>query len=207
MNRFLTGQVRIVPVAAISLVVLAGLLTPGYSSLTQHISELGLLPSASGLVMRAGAIIAGVSVAVFGVSLLFLQPQKMTFTGLTATLFGISYASGGVFPSGDPLHGLYGMTMLYVLIPGFFAAEAPASVRSPLLVNVSLVMALLALFYMWLMGSGFEPHALRGVTQRLALAVIFGWHAFAGYMLLRPAKAAPPCESSDLLAADSGRTA
>jgi hypothetical membrane protein len=183
MTKVLIGQVRFVPALALALILLAGVLTPGYSSLSQHISELGILPGWPGFAMRSGAIFAGTSVALFGLGLIVHRPYRMVFTGLAAFVFGASYASGGVFPMGDARHGLWGLVMFYLLIPGFFAAEAPEALRSRLVVNVSLFAALLTLLYMWFLLSGLEPQEIRGLTARIAVLVIFGWHGFAGYVL------------------------
>lgn len=106
MDRTLIGQVRFVPAMGLALILAAGLLTPGYSSLSQQISELGLMQGPPGKLMPAGAVLAGVSIALFGVGLITRQSGRMFFTGLTAMMVGISYASGGLFPMGDARHGL-----------------------------------------------------------------------------------------------------
>ncbi|MBA3920020.1 MAG: hypothetical protein C0516_15760 [Gemmatimonas sp.] len=166
------------------IVMLTGLVMPGYSSLTQHMSELGTLDHPVASVLHVGAIISGASVVLFGIGLLLHKSKSFGFTALAAIIFGVAYVSGGIFHSG-PLHGLYGLTMFYALVPACFAAELPSAHRTRFLVKISLLAAFLQLSYMCLMFSGFEPHAIRGLTQRAAALVIFGWYSVAGFNLLR----------------------
>ncbi len=90
--------------------------------------------------------------------------------------------SNGVFVMGSPLHGLYGLGFFMVLVPAFFATEvAPANST---LRSLSMFAALTIMLYLWLMISGFDPQAFRGLTQRVATLLIFGWYAAASYLLL-----------------------
>lgn len=190
MSRLLIGQARFVPLAAMLTVMLAGVLMPGYASVAQHMSELGRLDHPVAYFLHAGAIVAGTSVVLFGAGLLLHESRSFRFTAAAAIIFGIAYVCGGIFHSG-PLHGLYGLTMFYVLVPACFAAELPAGHRTPLLVRLSLLAAFLQLAYMWLLFSGLEPQAVSGITQRLAALVIFGWYSVAGWGLLRGSAASP----------------
>lgn len=185
MRNTMIRQAQFVPLAAILVVIFAGIAMPGYSSTSQHISELGLLDHPLASVMHLGAMIAGASVVTFGVGLKLHLPKAFNFTPLAAVVFGVSYFASGIFHSGDPLHGLYGLVMFYVVVPAFFAAELPAPLRTRFIVKASLLAALLSLGYMWFMFSGLEPHGGRGLTQRLAALVIFGWYSLASYALLR----------------------
>ncbi len=184
MNNLLIRQAQFVPLAAMLIVMLAGILMPGYSSISQHMSELGTLDHPVASVLHIGAIVSGVSVVLFGLGLLLHNSRGFGFTALTAIIFGTAYICAGIFHSG-PLHGLYGLTMFYALVPACFAAELPTQHRTGFLVKISLLAAFLLLSYMWLLFSNLEPHAIRGLTQRLAVLVIFGWYPLASYMLLR----------------------
>lgn len=184
MSKTLIRQVQFVPFAAMLIVMLAGILMPGYSSISQHMSELGTLDHPVASVLHIGAIVSGVSVVLFGLGLLLHRSRAFGFTALAAIIFGTAYICAGIFHSG-PLHGLYGLTMFYVLVPACFAAELPAQHRTGFLVKISLLAAFLQLGYMWLLFGNLEPHAIRGLTQRLAVLVIFGWYPLASYVLLR----------------------
>lgn len=185
MSKALIKQVQFIPLTAMLLTILSGFFVPGYSSLTQHVSELGIIKHPAAAVMPIAAMISGTSVCLFGLGLLLHPSKGFGFTAISAIIFGVSYFSAGIFPTGTALHGLYGLTMFYVLVPACFAAELPPANRSSLLVKVSLLAAFLSLIYMWVLLSGLDPHPTRGVTQRLAILVIFGWYPIASYMFLR----------------------
>lgn len=176
-------QAQFVPLGALLVIILTGILIPGYSSVSQHMSELGLLDHPAAHVMHLCAMVGGASVVVFGIGLKLQQPRTFSFTTLAAVTFGVAFFVSGIFHSG-PLHGLYGLTMFYVLVPAFFVAELPAELRSPFIVKASLLAALLALCYMWFLFSGLEPHGIRGITQRVGALIIFGWYPIASNCLL-----------------------
>lgn len=185
MRDFLIRQVQFIPLPIMVITIIAGFMVPGYSSISQHVSELGIIDHPAAAIMPVAAIVSGASICLFGVGILLHPSRAFRFTAFSATVFGISYASAGIFPTGTALHGLYGLTMFYVLVPAFFAAELPSAYRTRFLVNISLLASLLPLIYMWVLLSGLEPQATRGTTQRLAILVIFGWYPVASCMLLR----------------------
>lgn len=200
MSHFMIRQAQFVPLATVLMVIVTGVLIPGYSSVSQHMSEIGTLDRPVARVLHFGAMVAGASVVLFGIGLKVRHPKAFNFTALAAITFGIAYFASGIFHSGSPLHGLYGLTALYVLVPAFFAAELPAQMRSPFIVRTSLLAALLSLCYMSFMYAGVEPDAVRGITQRLAALVIFGWYPVASHWLLRTS-----ARSSESTVADVAR--
>jgi hypothetical membrane protein len=161
--------------------ILIAFFLPGYSSISQHISEVALLDHPVALIQRVAAAVTGTSIAMFGAWLFLAKGSK--YTAIAAVVFGASMISNGIFVMGSPLHGLYGLGFFMVLVPAFFAAEiAPAGSS---LRNISMLVALVIMLYLWLMLSGFDPHAFRGLTQRVATLIIFGWYAVASYSLVR----------------------
>lgn len=161
--------------------ILIAFFLPGYSSISQHISEVALLDHPIARIQRGAALVTGVSIVLFGAWLLLAKDSK--YTAIAALLFGATMISNGVFVMGSPLHGLYGLGFFMVLVPAFFAAEiAPAN---SWLRNLSMFVALIIMLYLWLMLSGFDPQAFRGLTQRIATLIIFGWYAVASYSLTR----------------------
>lgn len=155
---------------------------PDYSSVSQHMSELELLDHPIAIITRIAVVVSGVSIVVFALGAVLSAPQQFGFTALTALLAGAATISNGVFPMGNPLHGLYALALFMVLVPACFAAELGHSKK---IVNVSLAAAVLTMFYFWLQFSGFDPHGFRGLTQRLAIIVMYGWFAVGGYGLLK----------------------
>lgn len=168
-----------------AITIFAGFMVPGYSSMSQHVSELGVINHPAAAIMPIAAIVAGISVCLFGLGLLFHKSKAFSITALCTIIFGISYMSAGIFPTGTAMHGFYGLTMFYVLVPACFAAELPSAFRTRFLINFLLLSAVLSLVYMWSLLMGLEPHVTRGLTQRIAILIIFCWYPVASYTLLR----------------------
>ncbi len=184
MNNFLLKQAMVLPLGALLVPMVWGLFAPGYSSLHQQQSELQLLQHPVALAMRIFPVITGVSVLGFAIAVL-RQSRPMPFTALTASIVAASMVANGLFVAGNPLHGLYGLTIFTVLVPACFSAELRGSWGGDRRQTPSLIVAIATLLYMWLMVSGLHPPAFRGLSQRLALVVIFGWYTYASILLLR----------------------
>lgn len=160
--------------------MLLALDAPHYSSLTQHVSELQLLDHPVAGLMRFAPIVCGVSILLFGVGAWLTEPSRFVFTALTSAAVAANFISAGMFVSGSPLHGLYGIGFFIPLVPACFAAESGLRQR---VLRVSLAVAVLSMAYLWLNLSGADP--VRGLTQRLAIVVILGWYSFASFQLLQ----------------------
>ncbi len=183
MRRVLVRLCAPFPLLGMLIPMIFGFFQPGYSSISQHMSELELLHGSAAIATRAGALVSGVSIVVFGVALLLERASRMPFTAGSALVFGASMMSNGIFVMGSPLHGLHAIGLSAILVPAFFAAEYPdrSGVRSP--DRLSLVASALILVYMWLLMTGLDPAAMRGLTQRLAVVPMFGWFYYAGVKL------------------------
>jgi Protein of unknown function (DUF998) len=161
-----------------------GFFEPRYSSISQHMSELELLHGSAAMATRAGALVSGFSIIVFGGALLLERASRMPFTAGAALVFGASMVSNGIFVMGSPLHGLYAIGLSVILVPAFFAAEnrSRSGVMGP--DRISLLASALILVYMWLLMTGLDPAATRGLTQRLAVFPMFGWFYYASVKML-----------------------
>lgn len=157
---------------------------PGYSSISQHMSELELLNGPVSIATRTGSLISGLSIVMFGIALLSERSRRMPFTAGTALTFGVSMVSNGVFTMGSPLHGLYAIGLASVLTPALFAAEFPRNSNTAGVDKLSLTASVLNLVYMWALITGVEPVATHGLTQRLACIPLFGWYSYASVKLL-----------------------
>ena len=202
MNHPLLQQARYLPLAAMLVPVAASWFVPGYSSVSQHMSELELLGGPVAAITRAAAIVSGASILLFGLGLLGYS-RRYAFTALASAVFGLSMVSNGVFVMGSPLHGLFGVGLVAVLGPAYFVAESHGIDLPPRARAWLLAAALLTLGYMWLMFSGLDPSPYRGLTQRLAVLVMFGWYWLASGVLLRHRPAADP-RGGRLPASDPG---
>lgn len=181
MKLILIRQAIVVPLVAMLAPILIAFTLSGYSSVSQHISEVALLDHPIAIVQRCAATITGLSILLFGIGLVLLAPGNFRFTAVAATAFAASMISNGIVVMGNPLHGLYGLGLFMVLVPAFFAVELPQEWGGRRIRNLSMLAALLNLVYMWLMISGLDPAKLTGLTQRVATVIIFAWYAFAGY--------------------------
>ncbi|MGB3470987.1 MAG: DUF998 domain-containing protein [Erythrobacter sp.] len=163
--------------AAMALMIGLSLLDPLHDPLTQHMSE-----SIEGswwlaLAIRVLPGIMGVSIMLFGLGCIG-RSRGWSWSGLAALLFGAAMLANGIFPAGNPLHGLYGLAIFSVLVPAFYVAEYRTS-RS--IKQLSLAASFIALLYMWVLLVGLEPPEYRGVTQRIASLVSFGWFAVLAF--------------------------
>ena len=190
MDRFLIRQAAYLPLGMMLAVILWALFVPGYSSVVQHMSELQLLQHPIASATRIIPVVVGLSVMAFGVGILFQSRGAMVFTAATALVFGAANTSNGIFISGNPLHGLYGLAMFYVLVPACFAAELPHTPLKRRAVTVSLAVSFFSLTYFWLQFSNLDPHGFRGLTQRVAVLILTGWYTYAAIFLLAPVASA-----------------
>lgn len=181
-TRFLLGLGAVVPLAAMLVPVLIALTLPGYSSISEHISAVALLDHPIAQIQRAAAIAAGAAVGLFGLALL---PRGFRFTALAAAAVAAAMISNGIVVMGSPLHGLYGLGLFMALVPALFAAELPPEWCERRVAQVSMACAVLNLTYLWLLFAGLDPPEYRGLTQRIAIVVTWGWYAVAGAAALR----------------------
>ena len=184
MQRALLKLSVIFPPLGMLVPVIWSLFVPGYSSIGQQMSELEMVHGAVAAGTRIGALIAGLSIVAFGLALLLRNPLRMPFTAAFALLFGVSMMSNGVFIMGSSLHGLYGIGLSVALTPALFAAEFPRSAEAEGPDRISLLASVVCLFYMWLLLTGLDPSATKGLTQRLACLPLFGWHSYASIKML-----------------------
>lgn len=180
MRRLLLRQSLFLPLVALLLPILIGLGVPGYSSLTQHISELQRLDHPVAGLMRIAPVVCGVSILLFGVAAWLTEPPRHVFTALTSAAVATNFITAGIWVSGSPMHGLYGIGLLLPLAPACFAAESGLGLRVQ---RISLAVAFACAVYLWLNLSGLDP--VRGMTQRAVILLSMGWYAFASFQLLK----------------------
>ena len=164
----LSSQSWIAALAMILMITLS-LFDPLHDPLTQHMSELALGSPWAAIAVRVLPGIMGLSLIAFGLGCF---GRNAVWTGISGVLFGVAMLANGIFPTGNPLHGLYGLAIFSVLVPVFYASEMNPP---PALRQLSFATSFFALAYIWSLLAGLEPPALRGVTQRLFSMVAFGW--------------------------------
>lgn len=184
MRNLAIKQALFLPLGAMLALMLVGVTVPGYSSISQQMSELGLLVGYPAVLESILGIIVGASIIIFSLALIRHQSGRFAFTVLTSTLFGISMLCNGIFTMGSPLHGLYGIGFFTVLTPTMFVVELHAAEQSKAISLISKCVAVITLFYFWLTITRFDPNGFHGLTQRLVVIPMFGWYSYASHTLL-----------------------
>ncbi|GAB2570922.1 DUF998 domain-containing protein [Dyella jejuensis] len=179
MTNIAIRQATFTPLGAMLVPIAIGLFVPGYSVLSQQMSELEMYATLPNVATRVAAIVSGLSIALFGMGLLLRYPRESRFTMLAAVIFGVSMIGNGVFTMGSPWHGLYGIGLFDMLVPAFFAAEiaAPRGLKS--LTTASMAVSVVCLVYNWSMIVHLDPPGLQGLTQRIFSVIAFGWYSLA----------------------------
>jgi hypothetical protein len=172
---------------------------PGYSHVSQFISELGArgAPHAT-LVAAAGfAPIGALVLAFLGLASEAFPPSSRKTAGLLGlAAVGAAYLVSALFPC-DPgcpsegsfsqsVHNLFGLLEYLGAIAGLLllsTALRGAACWRPLAASAAVCATLAALGFLGLLLPGLGP--FRGAGQRLAEAAIFLWIAHASIVLLR----------------------
>ncbi|MEO9117153.1 MAG: DUF998 domain-containing protein [Gemmatimonadaceae bacterium] len=184
MKSLLIKQAIVVPLAAMLIPILVAFFLPGYSSISQHISEVELLDNPIATIQRIAVVVTSVSIVLFGVGVFRVSCGRMGFTAVIAVIAGLSFASNAVFIMSSPLHGLNGLGgFSMVLVPAFFAAEIQQLGSSSRIRQLSLLVTAVFMAYLWLMLAGLDPSHFRGLTQRLITVIYFGWFSLVCYWM------------------------
>lgn len=150
-------------------VTLGGMLVPGYSALSQHASELLGAGGAGALCFRIGVIGAGVG-----------------FIGYA--IFGCSMISNGIWPLGDPMHGLHALGLLTIIAPALAHLELGNMLASRRGYLVTAGVSVAGIVYLWLNLAGNDPQAFRGLTQRVFSSINSLWPCAVAWVLLKREK-------------------
>lgn len=101
----------LVPVLYYGVLIAGGLMTPGYSHVTQYASELGMAGQPAAQIFNYGILAAGVCAIIGAVGVLIGMMRlgaNILWAALTAIClvgFGVSFVYGGLYPMPNPLHG------------------------------------------------------------------------------------------------------
>lgn len=99
---------------------------PGYHSLSQHLSEMGLMPGLPARAVRLAPMLSGMAIIVFSLALLG-SGRRFALTALTSTLFGVAMFRLCRRSAGTP-------SLRWRCVSGTSAAEA-GLLRWPLRMN------------------------------------------------------------------------
>lgn len=189
------------PVLFVSLIILCGALRPGYSHVTQFISELGETGGSHAALMNLlGFIPTGIIVAGFGLSMAYLFPR--TSLSLAAAVlivvYGLGLLGAGVYccDPGCPsqhlsfdgmMHRVVSVTALLAGVLGIAlwarCFRSLAAWRS--MSRYSAVSSAMALVFLLLVGLTEQSRVFTGVWQRLCLVTMDLWCALVGFRVFR----------------------
>ncbi len=180
-NLLLVKQAILIPVLALYNITI-GLLVSGYSIISQHISELALETQFFAYSHRLADILIGLSMCAFAFACLSIAKAKFTFVTMFA--FGLTWISAGIFILISPLHDIYGLTTILLVVPVLFALEMGDYYRSKKFQNISVLVTLTHVTFFWFYSYGFMPTEFKGLTQRIWVFITLAWYGFAAYQLV-----------------------
>ncbi|NAS30510.1 DUF998 domain-containing protein [Flavobacteriaceae bacterium R38] len=173
---FLSKQAYIIPVLAIVNITL-GLFVSGYDVTSQRISELALETPFIAYTHRIADIIIGISMCIF--ALQAFSVVKGYFSLLTILAFGLTWIFAGVFILTSPLHDIYGLTTVLIIIPLIFVIEYREVLKSNYFQTYSIITSLIHIIFFWFFNYGFFSQDNVGITQRVWVFITLIWFGVA----------------------------
>ena len=164
---------------------IGGALSPGYSAISQQVSELTLKPGLPHLMANIGALGCGAGFCLFSIGLWRATQRAFSFGAVAWLIFGVSILSNGIWPMGGPRHGLYGIGIISLLAPTLSLIELRVLRDTPTAYFITVCVSLSVCLYLWLNLTGFDPAQAKGLTQRIFSSIHSLWPAVIATLLLR----------------------
>lgn len=187
----LLGFAVAVPVLYFGVMLVAASTWPGYSHVTQYVSELGGPDAKHPAIFNVGIVVMGAvctlsAWGIFGAARRVGGRSLMSALAATCiALFGVAMMMGGLFPMPNPLHGGFGLGFAMVLAPLFLALALGGrggALTVLLLGSFAFMIATMAV----MMGVGhIVTRANVGLWQRLNALAMFPWLGVTGLALAR----------------------
>lgn len=123
MDRLLLKFGIAAPILYFATVIVCSLLNPGYSQVSQYVSELGAATAKRPDVFAVGIMATGAFAIIAGLGFGFGLRRKARglilplLTALTVIAWGVSMVMGGLYPMPDPRHGAYGLGLAIQAAP------------------------------------------------------------------------------------------
>jgi hypothetical membrane protein len=194
LDRWLALGGVIGPVLFVLTFTIAGLLRPGYSPVTQAISDLGVGDNA--WILNASLVILGLLMGGFAISFYrTVRPEASAAFRLVCALLiaivGVGYAVAGIFPETIPIHWLVGAPFVFLgavlafLLTGLLLRGDRAwrgwAVYS-LIASLATAVLIAITFYTF---SPSTPPTMRlgGLMERVVFIEILAWYVAFGWRL------------------------
>jgi hypothetical protein len=165
--------------------LIAGVLAPGYSAISQHASELTLQSGLSHTLLNVAAIGSGVAFIAFAIGLWLDSGRWLAVGACCWILFGIAMVSNGLWPMGSLLHGMYAVGVANLIAPSLSLLESAKLRDNKLAFGITAFVSVCGVVYLWMNLVGGDPQHLRGLTQRVFSSINSLWPAVMAYLLLR----------------------
>jgi len=172
----LLKQAYVIPVLAIVNISL-GLFVSGYDVVSQRISELALETPFISYTHRITDIIIGISMCVFALQI--FRVVKGYFSLFTIFAFGLTWVFAGIFILTSPLHDIYGLTTILIIIPLIFVIEYKEVLKSNYFQTYSIITSLIHVIFFWFFNYGFFSQEKVGITQRVWVFITLIWFGVA----------------------------
>jgi Protein of unknown function (DUF998) len=164
---------------------LGGLQAPQYSAISQHGSELLSLGGPAALCLKVAAIGSGLAFIAFGAGVWASSTYRFAPGALAWILFGLAMVSNGVWPMGNPMHGLYALGIANLVAPALAHLEIAPRLQCQRFYALTALVSTAGIAYLWLNLTGQDPEAYRGFTQRLFSSINSLWPLVVGITLSR----------------------
>lgn len=192
------------PILFVLSFTVAGFLRPGYSLISQAVSDLGVGPMA--WLVDVGAILLGIgmialAVAFFQVTRAIMSPAWRWTSAILVALPGIGYIVGSIFteaPSTLLIHWLVGATLgLYFPVVTFIVVGL-ALLRHrewrrygiySLVMSIATVAAIVFVQLAFTPGSALIVFHVGGLAERVDIVVILAWYVAFGWRLFQGSRA------------------
>ncbi len=159
----------------IIMVTIGGMFMPGYSWISQHASEMTLVPGTANVLLKIAAFGAGVFFILFALGLWHYSERKISWGSLCWIVFGLSMVSNDIWNMGDPRHGFYAIGILNIVAPALSLAENRKLADDRIVYFTTVAVSFSGILYLWLNVTGNDPEEYRGISQRLFSSINSLW--------------------------------
>lgn len=166
-----------------------GLVLPDYNAISQHASELLSAGGTPAICLKVAAIGSGLGFVAFGAGLWARSRHPVAFGAATWMLFGLAMISNGIWPMGDPMHGLYALGIVNLIAPALSHIEVARWLPTRRHYGITALVSVSGVVYLWLNLTGNDPQAFRGLTQRIFSSINALWPFLTTLALLWPSRA------------------
>lgn len=162
-----------------------GFFIPGFDPVAQTISAMGHAPAAFAYTHRATDVLIGICMCAFGIGLHAAANRHALFSMIAMSLLGASFISAGIWTLEHPLHLLYNLSIVVILVPVVCALELKELVQSRRFETLCLIVSFISTLMFWCSYAGFIPREVGGLVQRIWTVILMGWFGITAYVVER----------------------